>query len=224
MRRASAPLARPVVVFNGYHGWGGLASTVRDGLRKATGSSDIIFVSYAHRCSLRAAAEDARQSIARHLGQDFVSGQQAFDCVGISMGGIVARALATRGANADDERVLRTARAGEPLLVSNIYTLASPHRGAVLATRVMVDQASRDLHPRSPVIAALHRALRAGLSPRLRCFAQTRDAVVGARNCAPASVPNERMPGPVFGSHFSSARNPVFWAAIARELRQETSA
>jgi pimeloyl-ACP methyl ester carboxylesterase len=223
MRRTPVELARPVVVLNGYHGWWGLASTVRDGLREATGSNNIICVSYAHRCSLAAAAKDVRAALAKHLGDDYASGRGAFDCVGISMGGIVASALAAKGASDEDERVLRAARAGESLAVARVFTLGTPHRGAMLAERVRPDLAARELRAGSPVLQALQRAVTAGTTPKPYCFAQTRDAIVGMHNARPRGVRLQRMPGPVIGSHFTSARNPVFWAAIARELRGETS-
>lgn len=223
MMRALPPaqLARPVVVFNGYHGWWGLASTVRDALRAATGSNDIVCVSYAHRCSLAAAASDARRAIERHLGKAYATGDASFDAVGISMGGIIARMLATPGVDASDERTLSHARAGEKLNIARVFTLGTPHRGAMRAEHLPVDAAAQAMRASSPTTCALQRSVEAGLGPTLRCFAQTRDGVVGTRNCSPRGVRCERMPGPRFGSHFSSARNPVFLAAIVRELRDE---
>jgi hypothetical protein len=206
MRASPVALARPVVVFNGYRGWWGLASTVRDALREATGSDDIIFVSYAHRGTFAQACDDARRTIARYLGPAAARGEVPFDAVGISMGGLVARVLTTRGASDADERVLREARGSDSTVrIATLHTLSTPHR------------------PGSPLVRALHRAHEASMGPALHCFGQTRDAIVGVSNTAPKGVTPVRMPGPAFGSHFTSARNPVFWAHIATSLRTDTS-
>lgn len=220
MRASPVSLPRPVVVFNGYRGWWGLASTVRDALREATGSDDIIFVSYAHRGTFAQACEDARRTIAKHLGPPAARGEVPFDAVGISMGGLVARVLATRGTTDADERVLRDARGSDSTVrIASLYTLSTPHRGAMLARRIAPDEAARSMRPGSPLVRALHRAHEARTGPALQCFGQTRDAIVGVSNTAPKGVTPMRMPGPAFGSHFTSARNPVFWAHIAEALR-----
>lgn len=217
-------LARPVVVFNGYRGWWGPASTVRDGLRKATGSNDIVFVSYGNRGTIEHACADARRVIARHLGADYASGAMSFDAVGISMGGLIARVLSTRGATDDDEALLRTLRGGACLHIATLFTLATPHRGATMAKRIAPDPAAKAMVPGSPMLQALEAARTHPMgthAPALVCFGQSRDAMVGLGNTAPKSARSIRARGPRVGSHFTSARNPVFWMHIARALRGE---
>ena len=64
--------------------------------------------------------------------------------------------------------------AGKRLKVRRIFTLGTPHRGAILADRIALDSAARDLRPGSEFLHRLDEALpHAGYE--LLCYAHTND-------------------------------------------------
>ena len=93
--------------------------------------------------------------------------------LGISMGGIVGRFLAS-------ERGLRVAR---------LFTLASPHRGAKITRRIRPDAGAVQLAPGSPLLTHLDATLEGSLG-ELTCYSLLRDWMVGATNTSPPGHPS----------------------------------
>src|SRR6185436_19763755 len=125
---------------------------------------DILPISYPFGTDLdRIAAEVVRKVEARWPSAA-PDATVEIDVVGLSMGGIVARwAELPPG-----QRVRGSAIAARPgpeapgakrLRIVHLYTLSSPHRGAVMADRLTPDHAARDLQQGSPLLTTLDAAL-----------------------------------------------------------------
>lgn len=132
--------------------------------------------------------------------------------VGISMGGLVARALV---AGLD----------GLPRLKArDIYTLATPHMGAVLADLVRPDAAARDLRAGSDFLGRLDDAWgRTDPVCPVRPYALLRDAWVGATRCGLAGRPplwlDPHGLGRAYLSHFTVSYDPRIVLDLALSLR-----
>lgn len=207
MRRSPAPVVRPVLLLNGYHAWAGVVASLRHALIALTSRRphDFLDVSYFARASFADIRRHVLDDVECHLGLE-----RELDVVGISMGGLVARLVAMPDEHGNDARVVHARR---------IFTIASPHRGALLARRVRPNATARDMHPDSPFIARLNQAI----PPGLRCYALTNDRIVGATHTAPAGINPFWFPGTIAMSHFVTQQHPVILADIARHLRGEAS-
>lgn len=204
MRRDPKPLARPVVILNGYHAWAGVVESIRSKLSPITSGNpyDFLAVSFMD-CS---GFDTSRARVIREVTS--WSGDRDVDVIAHSMGGLVARYSART--DHKDGRVLRA---------DTIITLATPHRGATLARHVALDRAARDMRPDSEFLRGLDTA--PTTARRIIPFAHLRDPVVGATNTAPHMCHPLWCSGSRIASHFLIGHNPVVLAAIARELRNE---
>lgn len=222
MRAAPRPLVRPVLILNGYRGWEALAWAVRDTLASATSGrhQDFLVISYALLGDTEAIT---RRILDRYA--DARRNDSPIDVVGISMGGVLARWCAL--SPVDRVHPCARDRASTPphpghLPIARLFTLASPHTGARLASWIRPDPAARDLREGSAWMQALAEHHANGRSPRsMRCYAHLGDTWVGATRTAPAGENPVWHAGTMAGSHFAAARNPVFLADIARHLRGE---
>ncbi|MDX2132972.1 MAG: hypothetical protein SFY69_13065 [Planctomycetota bacterium] len=207
LRRSPTPLARPVVVLDGWHSPGITAWGLARRLCAMTSRRwrDFTWSTYAWAISLEMACAHAHKTLAKAdlLGREI-------DVVGISMGGLVARALAGGVLGGGDVRIHR------------LFTIASPHQGARLARHIRLDRASAQMKPGSAFLASLDRAL-GDATFRLRSYGIGRDWLVGAENVAP---PRARAivvsPRGVFArrlSHFASIYDPRIQGDIAWRLR-----
>jgi len=201
MRASPLPLARPVVILNGYHTWAGVAHAFAAALAPITSGrvSDFVPVSYGLATSIERAESIARSCIERTIGNN------PFDAVGISMGGIVGRSFAAVDA---PRRRMQT-----------LFTFGSPHTGSSLSTIAAPDRAAKSMLPGCPFLAALDSA--AGRPARIRPYAQLKDGIVGARFSAPTGSHPLWTAGTDKLSHFTTPANPIFLADIARILRGE---
>jgi hypothetical protein len=206
MRADPVVLPRPVLVLGGYHTWApvplALARTLCD--HTSQRPNDVFCVAFPLDTSIASAAIRTGQRVMHAMG----SRENEMDAVGISMGGVVARV-----AHADESVPVRLAR---------LFTLASPHSGALRADAIRVDQASRDLRAGSEVLRGLDELRSRGRDvPELYCYAQLGDRVVGAMRSAPAGHPLFWTGPTRFASHFSTSHNPWFLCDISRRLRGE---
>lgn len=214
MRGALAPLARPVLVLNGYRAPWFTASGVASRLCSVTSgrAADFLAVSYTLSGSVESAAEHATRRI-RANWPEVADGIQEVDVVGISMGGLVARLLAS-------ELSPRTPK----LRIARLFTLATPHRGAILAEWFHLDRAARQMRRGSEFLTLLN-GQAAKAAYELHCYAQLRDWWVGARNASPPGViPVWTDAESFFGrvhSHVQITRNKRILADVARRLRGE---
>lgn len=207
MRADQRPLVRPVVILGGWHSPGvanwGLAARLTPSTSGRP--EDFLSITYPSRLSLSSAAGAAFRTIE---AQGLRS--RDIDVIGISMGGILARALAANAFAFGDLKVRR------------VFTIASPHRGAKIAKVVVPDAAARDMRPGSRFLGTLNKH-EAG--HELHCYGALRDWWIGARNTAPPGLnPYWIDVGPGLGrlcTHFAINHEKRVMADIARRLRAE---
>lgn len=214
MKREPVALDRPVVVIGGWSDVVGVAPAyIAEQLKKATGDERILFVAG----GIGVTFDDCRGRVLDRLEAEFPSDDPGWtaevDVIGFSMGGVTARYAAMASAGDDSSKRLRIAR---------LYTIATPHRGAVMAEQgAVVDPLSRDMHPGSEFIRQLneHRALE---SYRIIAYTCLSDNVVGPVNSAPPGVtPWWVPPEPFTRPHGGAYHDPRIIADIARRLRGE---
>ncbi|MFG0306319.1 MAG: esterase/lipase family protein [Phycisphaerales bacterium JB040] len=218
LRDEPVTLERPVLVLSGYRSPAGSAWILRDDLEELTGDDRIHSLSYPLADTIEDPARQAVALVERLYPSDDPEWTTEVDVVAISMGGLVARLAAAdpalRGADADGDR-------GKRLKIGTLYTLASPHRGAVMAERVRPDQASRDMAPGSSFLSALDAEL-ASAGFEIVPYAVLRDGMVGATNTAPPGQEPIWVPGRLIFSHFLIALEDRIKTDVALRLRGET--
>lgn len=169
-------LVRPVLCLSGWRAWPIMAEGVARRLSELTGAGLECF----GRCSFQEVGsfEGAVAKVMRTVEREWGSRDVELDVVGVSMGGLVARAAAVGMFG------------GERLRVRRLFTLSTPHRGARLAGVVALDSAARDMKPGSEFLRRLDEMEReeGGRGYELVCYARTRDWWVGARNAAPEGM------------------------------------
>lgn len=133
------------------------------------------------------------------------------DVVGISMGGLIARAAEAGHALDDGHKLLN---------INRLYTLATPHRGATLANHFRLDPAARDMKPGSEFLEWLNAELEHA-EYDLICYARLHDGWVGATNTAPPGHDPIWLGGLAWGSHFTITQDRRILADIALRLRNE---
>jgi pimeloyl-ACP methyl ester carboxylesterase len=158
----------------------------------------------------------ARQQIAEAV-PGVLEGRQDIDLIGVSMGGLVSRVLAAKEGIVSEGGVTPFER---PLRVARIFTLASPHRGALLAEKIRPNSAARDMKPASRFLQHLDAQL-AMRDYELRCYSRIRDGWVGATRSSPPGFGVIWTPGLIWGSHFTVSFDARVLADICRHLRGE---
>jgi pimeloyl-ACP methyl ester carboxylesterase len=221
MREHSLPVARPVVVLNGYHGFPTIANRIARKLRAATSDDpkDFLAISYFFGTDIDAMTQQVFREVEARWPSADPEWTTEVDVVGISMGGLIARWAELR----PEERVRkgRPAHAfesGKRLRIKRLFTLGSPHRGATMAEWLRLDSAAADMRAGSPFLAALDERWE-GRGYELVSYAQMRDLICGGTRCAPPGTVPIWTSGTVFFSHLDLADNPVFLADIAGYLR-----
>lgn len=219
LRAEPVELERPVVVLSGYRAAHSMAARAAHELARLTSGNqgDTLAVSYTLTGDIERAAAIAIDRINRRWPSDDPERTIEVDVVAISMGGLVARVAALppseRPRASGDETGMR-------LNARRVYTLGTPHRGALLAERVRPDQAARDMRPGSWFLERLDETLDAR-EYELICYAHLGDGWVGARNSAPAGMTPIWTGGTRLFSHFSISGSPRILVDIARRLRGE---
>lgn len=206
---APARLARPVLVLDGWHGPWLLSQRLARRLAKATSGApgDFLAVGYPWALSVDAAARHAMRRVRARGWLD-----RDLDIVGLSMGGLVARAIAGG---------LPHVCGGGRVRAVRVFTVASPHRGAIFADRATIDPASGQMRAGSALLRSLDAAL-AERTYELRCYAVLRDWLVGATRTAPEGMLPAWVDLPGWQraiSHFAGPYDPRLLVEIARALR-----
>jgi len=207
LRATPTALTRPVVILGGWHSPGVANISLESRIKPFTSARDEDFTSitYPWSFSLRSAAEHA-MGVIRARGLE----QREIDVVGISMGGIIARSLACDVLGLGNLKVRR------------IFTVATPHRGAMIAKVVVPDTCARDMRPGSRYLCSLNER---SATQELHCYAALRDWWIGARNTAPPGMhPYWVDVEPGIGrlcTHFAINRSQHVMIDIARRLRGE---
>lgn len=212
-------LARPIIVLSGYRGHSGAARELARKIRELTGAdeSQVLTLSYMFDGSIE---EPARKLVAL-VEEHFPSGDPELtsrvDIVGISMGGLVARAAAADPALIYDHA---EAARSKRLSIGTLYTLATPHRGARLANRIRVDDASAAMASGSTFLAALDAELETATYDIVP-YAVLRDRWVGATRTAPIGQDPIWIAGQLVRSHHMVSKNQWIQADLGRRLRGE---
>lgn len=211
LRANPKPLARPVLVLDGWHG--PLLPSQRSAWNLSRHTSgrrrDFLAVGYPWAFSVEHAARCAMYWLERRGWLD-----REIDIVGISMGGIVARAITSGVLGVGGPDRVRAVR---------VFTFATPHTGAILADRVAVDRAARQLRRGSDLLKRLDDAL-SSKSYDLYCYALLRDWLVGATRTFPSGtqpywVDPEGLQRPI--AHFVSPYEHRLGLDVALRLRGE---
>ena len=170
LHAAPQGLERPLLVIGGYRSPQVLIAPIASRLRSLLKPqpSQFLAVTVPLATSIAGAARTVSLALTAAGRQ-----HETFDVIGFSMGGLVARAMA----------------AGmipgiEPLRIARLFTLATPHRGAVVAKVVAPDSAAIDMTPGSPFLRSLDDAL-PQRTYDLHCYSYLRDWWVGTHNTAP---------------------------------------
>lgn len=201
----SQPLVvqRPLVIITGYHSPSVPARVAAKLLAEFNAISPDSTLIVSHMFATK--TEDAISIVSRSIR---ARGWEStpVDVIGISMGGLIARALSLHNL----------------AQIKRLFTLATPHLGASFSQEAAPDPAAIDMCFGSPFLRALDSHL--GQRPyELVCYATLRDWLVGARNTAPEGiVPHWVDPISIparFASHFFVSHDRRIMADIALRLR-----
>lgn len=201
---------RPIVVLNGYRTLHWQAQQLAGRLARLTHTPPdrVLAISYPWASSFEGLDELVVRRVEARWPSEDPAHTVEVDVVGISMGGLVARLAATE----DEDR--------KRLRVRNLYTLGSPHRGAIAARRIAVDRAARDMIPGSDFLKRLDSELH-DADYALHCYAKLQDHIVGARQSAPHGQEPMWVSGNLLVSHFMISRDPRVVLDLALRLRAE---
>jgi hypothetical protein len=196
-------LQRPLLVLAGWRAPAWPASILARRLARLAGDNGprAAALAFPLHTSFDAAVQRARYEAARRWPS------QDIDVVGISMGGLIARAAA-----------IPTGR--DPLRIARLFTLATPHRGARAAPYVPLDPLARDMRAGGGFLRTLDEALPAA-PYELICYTRLGDTWVGAKNTAPLGRDPFWVPGPPLLSHQTISADALIRADLARRLRAE---
>jgi len=222
-------LRRPAVVLGGWGDLFGLPpATLAKQLRQATGDDRITAVHFGGCFSFDACRERLIQHIQQAYPSDEPGKTTPVDIIGFSMGGIVARyAAAPPEVSPPPERLAQpqTDNAGHPIKrldIARLFTISTPHRGALMATVLTPGGLARNMKPGAPFMQALDAHL-ANADYSVIPYVRLNDLIVGEFNAAPhGHHPHWLKPTPFTRSHADAYRDPRIVADLARRLRGET--
>lgn len=227
LRTEPKPLTRPVVVLGGYRAPPFHASGLAAGLVQLTSgrSADVLVLSFPLSSDLDSMAARVIRAVEDRWPSEDPDRTIGVDVVGISMGGVLARWAAVpaerrhRAGTQDADRG-PTPVSAKRLNITRLFTLASPHQGAIRADWIAPDRAARDMRRGSAFLRTLD-AEWPRADYELVCYTQRRDTIVGAARSAPPGHTPIQTSGTLLFSHLSATSNRVFWVDIARRLRDE---
>lgn len=216
MHEEPMALQRPVIVLGG---WGDLLglppAKLAKQLRHATGDERIVSVGFGGCMTFDACRARLLDRIEQAFPSDDPGWTTEVDVIGFSMGGIVARYAAAPKPETDASEIKR-------LRIANLYTISTPHRGALMATIIAPGSLATDMRPGSGFMQSLDANLDAddySVTPYARLY----DLTVGEFNAAPHNEnPYWVAPAPFTSPHRDAYKDPRIVADIARRLRGET--
>lgn len=224
MRKDRKPLDRPLVILSGYRSWPTISIALRQKLQHLV-TGPIFSTSYTLHGDIDRCVQTAIRRINRVFPPEHADRTTEVDVIGVSMGGLVAR----RAIMPHD---LCTSRGPVPprprLNARRVFTLGSPHRGAVLAEKIAPDHAAQDMRPGSAFLAELDQHFtdtrgraHADGGYDLTCYAVLNDTWVGAHRTSPPGQDPHWTRGARIMSHFLVSEHPAIIADVARRLRGE---
>lgn len=211
MRDNPVELERPILVLSGWRSPAGASRALAADIRRLTGadSDQVTHMSYMWAGDLEPLGDRVVAFVDERWPTDDPERTTEVDVVAISMGGIVARWSASdRGEGA------------RRLNIGMLYTLATPHRGALLADSIRIDRASAQMRAGSDMLAHLDADLEAGAYDVVP-YAVLHDWLVGATRSAPPGAEPIWVPGRVGMSHHMVSREDRIIADVARRIRGE---
>jgi pimeloyl-ACP methyl ester carboxylesterase len=221
MREHPKPLERPLVVLSGFCDPGIAANILRGEFKRLTGDDRVIGVSFLFCGDF----EQCRRSVIAAVDKAFPNDDPRWttevDVVGVSMGGLVGRYAAAPEPEHPDARRLRVAR---------LFTISSPHRGALLAMLPTLSRLQLDMRSDSDFLRRLVQAeatIDDGQSGdaatyKIVPYVRLGDTIVGAKNAAPEGLTPWWLPAEPFqDSHLMAMADPRIIADVARRLRGE---
>jgi len=206
------PLQRPLIVVGGFLDFNISPPLYKWHFNRISGDDRIVTVSL----GLCGSFEDCRRALIDAVDQAFPSDDPTFttevDVVGASLGGLAARFAAAPSPDADHPRRLR---------IKRLFSISSPHAGAVFASEFGFTQFHRDMCPGSAFLESLA-ASDADAKYKLFPYVRLGDGIVGDQYAAP---PNQTAwwvsNPPLQFAHAGALTDPRILADIARRLRGE---
>lgn len=211
MERDPVGLERPVLVLSGYRSPAGASRDLAAEIRELTGADDgqVASMAYMWADDIEPLGDRVVEFVDERWPTDHPVRTTEVDVVAISMGGIVARWAAS-------EREPGVRR----LNIGTLYTLGTPHRGAVIAERIRPDEAATQLRAGSGMLGYLNEQLETA-DYDIVPYAVLNDWMVGATRTAPPGEDPIWVPGRVLLSHFLISQEDRIVADVARRLRGE---
>ncbi len=205
IRADPLPLERPLVCINGWRDVGATKSLTKH--FTTTVDDDRFIIVQVHKAkTMEEARERVLAAVDEHFPNDDPEWTTPVDVLGFSMGGLVAR-FAAAGTYGD--RHLRIVR---------LFTVATPHRGAVTATMPLPDDRLKDMRQGSDFLEGLDEELKR-LDYELIAYARLGDLVVGTGRSFPPGFPLWWVSTPYFErSHVGAISDPRIMLDITRRL------
>jgi pimeloyl-ACP methyl ester carboxylesterase len=212
------PLKRPLLIVGGFMDPGVAPLVLCSQYRAWTGDPRIIGVQLGWVSSFDQCRRDIISAVDRAFPCDEPGVTTEVDVIGVSMGGLAARYAAAEETSAG----VRPARR---LRIGRLFTISSPHRGALLADDIPINlhPVQADMRENSPMIHWLNtRPIDPAEVYPIYCYTRLNDLYVGTRNAAP---PGETAwwvaPPPLVTPHGGAFRDARILADIAARLRGE---
>lgn len=212
MARHTMPLARPVLILGGFADPGYSTTFLEVELRRVISNDQFTTILFVDCTTF----DECRRHLIEKVESRFPSSDPRqtteVDVVAASMGGLVARYAAKAAPGTEPLKRLRMAR---------LMTIATPHRGAILANWPTLNSLALQMRPDSEFLRDLNRA---PITPNYQIipYVWTNDNIVGAGNTAPPGmIPWWLPPIPLDSPHIGALRDSRIVADIARRLRNE---
>lgn len=209
MRLAPKPMARPLLVLQGYLDSGFTTEHLRREIGSVVTGGAVIDVTFLD-CGT---FDQCRRKAVAALDEQLPSGDPRYtvqvDAIGVSMGGLVGRYAA------------RPSPATKQLRLARLFTIATPNLGASSVLLPVGDLVSA-MAPDSPFLQQLNSP---PIAPGYQIipYVWLNDNVVGAANAAPPGMTPWWLAGLALQSpHIGAMRDDRIIADIARRLRYET--
>ena len=226
MAKAPKPLPRPVVIVGGYLDPGIATAALKSKLQPLVKDKRILMVPLPFCATFDDCRAEILAAVEREYPSDNPNWTTEVDVIAISMGGLAARHAAapnpraTQGGNGPSAKRLRIAR---------LFTLSTPHRGALLAGLPTFHKLLQDMRSGSTFLQTLNATGEAPgedaeASYEIYPYVRRHDGWIGESNAAPPGwetawwVPNQLFQD----SHVGCCTDPRIIADIARRLRGET--
>jgi pimeloyl-ACP methyl ester carboxylesterase len=207
------PLDRPLVIIGGFFDPGIAAGALARDFRRYTRDDRIVSVSL----DFSFDEEDYRRRIIQAVDKAFPSSDPILttevDVIGYSMGGLAARYAAI------------TPPPGRRLRINRLFTISSPHNGAVAAHYVPIDlvDLQEQMTPGSPFLNAINNTADPNALYPIYAYVCLGDHEVGEGNAAPRTQIPWWLSRPAFiSAHVWAYQDPRIRADIVRRLRDET--